>query len=69
MADKKEETEGNLVTAFVAAKVFPKNVVEAAIGAALDRLSGNKDGKSFGQRLDEAMTRDCEPFATKKRSG
>lgn len=68
MSEKKEETEGNLVTAFVAAKVFPKNVVEAAVGTALDRLAGNKDGKSFGERLDDAMTRDCEPYATKKRS-
>jgi hypothetical protein len=63
MSDKKDETEGNLVTAFVAARVFPKNVIKAG----LITFFGSKDGTSFGEKLDELMTRDCEPYATKKR--
>lgn len=70
MSDKsKDETEGNLVTAFVAAKVFPKNVVIAGAKTVVNKLTGNNDRRTFGERLDDLMERDCEPFATKKRKG
>ena len=59
--DNKDEWEGNLATAFVAATVFPKNVVLAAFASVVG-------GKPFGEALDDLMERDCKPFGTKKRS-